>query len=263
MRIKLGYIILIVFLFPSCATVSNSGLEQRNEEVTIQIGASKLDVFDATTQVFIQKGFSITASNERIGLVATDYKDVKKSFGGSFVLALFGREDMEVMLTSNIRSAEGGCTLSILPKGRVKKSSKFKEEYEETTLSSDFMKNIDAIGQEIKALAEEASGGAVTAQPPNTNKGETIKRPAIYQVITPENNAVLKVESGSQIIVIKVPVANVRQLPSTQSPIIGTLKQGNQVKLIGVDGDWFEVLIEGNAGLLTGYVNKLLAEIKK
>ena len=70
-------------------------------------------------------------------------------------------------------------------------------------------------------------------------------------------------ESGEQIIVIKVPLANVRQLPSTQSPIIGTLKQGAEIKYIGLDGDWFEVVIEGKTGLQTGYVNKIVADMKK
>jgi len=92
---------------------------------------------------------------------------------------------------------------------------------------------------------------------------EITKKPAEVQLPVVGKDNIIKVESGNQILVIKVPVANVRQLPSTQSPVIGTLKQGSQVKLIGVDGDWYEVLIEGSGGLQTGYVNKLLADIKK
>lgn len=148
--------VLSVLLFlAACATISKGGITKKSEETTIEINASKLDVFDAASQVIINHRFAILSSNERIGLISTDYKDVKKTFGSSFVLALFGKEDVEVMLTTNIRSSETGCILTILPKARARKISRRKTEYDEVKLSKSFLKNIESIAEEIKSLAEK------------------------------------------------------------------------------------------------------------
>ena len=144
-----------LLVLAACATLPEEGLTPKTEETAIEINAPKLDIFDAASQVFIEHGFSISSSNERLGLIATDYKDVKKTFGSSFVLALFGKEDVEVMLTTSIKSSSTGCTLTILPKGRARKSSRFKSEYDEVKLSKSFLKNVEKIAEEIKDLAEK------------------------------------------------------------------------------------------------------------
>lgn len=125
------------------------------QKVTVEINASKLDVFDIATQVFIENGFSILSTNERIGLITTDYTEVKKSFGRSLALALFSREDLEIMLTTNIVSLEKTSIFTILAKGRVKHTTKFKSEYKETDITKDLLKQIENIAQRIKDLAEK------------------------------------------------------------------------------------------------------------
>jgi len=143
-----------LLMFAACATMSEQGITKKSDETTVDINAQKQDVFDAASQVMINHGFAIMSSNERIGLISTDYKDVKKSFGSSFVLALFGKEDVEVMLTTSIRASNSHCILTILPKGRARKISRFKSEYDEVQLSKSFLKNIEKIAGEIKDRAE-------------------------------------------------------------------------------------------------------------
>ena len=259
--------VLFCFLIavPSCSIFSGSGsgLEERNKEVTVQINALRLNVFDATSQVFINHGFSITTTNERLGLISTDYKDIEKTVGGAIFSGLFGRQDLQVMLTTNIRSSETGCILSILPKGRAIKASKLKEEYVEMTLSESFINNIEAMAQEIKNLAEKSGGVAADNQPQNKKEITETKQENASKQANKEENISKNQPEGTMIIVIKVPNANIRKQPSIQSPVIMSVTQGTQLKLIGIEGEWCEVIVEGKAGLLTGYINKALGDITK
>ena len=70
-------------------------------------------------------------------------------------------------------------------------------------------------------------------------------------------------EESPQILIVKANTANIRQEPSLSGKILTTVRQGAQLKLIGIDGDWFEIVIEDKTELIRGYIHKSLVEIKK
>jgi len=120
--------------------------------IATSINAPKLAVFDATSLVVMNRGFSIISSNDRLGLITTDYKQLDQSFGGAFLLEMRGKRKVEVQLTTNIVSNNGTSVLTILPKGRIQQ--KKGGYYDEIEFSDAFLKNIGDIGQEIKKFAE-------------------------------------------------------------------------------------------------------------
>lgn len=81
--------------------------------------------------------------------------------------------------------------------------------------------------------------------------------------IPPKNDISQKTEESSQFLIVKATTANIRQEPSISSKILTTVKQGTQLKIIGVSGDWYEIVIEDKSGIITGYINKSIVEIKK
>ncbi len=70
-------------------------------------------------------------------------------------LAFFAMEDLEIMLTTSITSTEKGSILNILPKGRVKKTTKYKTEYKEMDITKDLLKQVENISLQIKDRAEK------------------------------------------------------------------------------------------------------------
>ncbi len=232
-----------------------------NPSVVIEISAPKLDVFDATSQVFINHGFALMTTNERIGLITTDYQDVKKSFGGSFVLALFGKEGMEMMLTTNIRSAQNGSVLTILPKARARKISRLKEQYDEIKLSN--VEGVRKIGLEIKALAE---GTPVQEQTPPTPspKPQAAKTSVVQSAPAPAGGGQSSSAGQDQVFVkVKVAAANIRKSPSTNGAILRSTAKDNQFRVIGLDNGWYEIFIEPDSRTVdgsTGYISQFVVE---
>jgi len=51
--------------------------------------------------------------------------------------------------------------------------------------------------------------------------------------------------------------ANIRQSPSLQSAIIKKSSQGNEYKIIGIEGEWYEIFLEKNQN---GYINKAVCD---
>lgn len=66
----------------------------------------------------------------------------------------------------------------------------------------------------------------------------------------------------SSVLVVKVASANIRQEPNLKSKIISSAKMGAHLKLIGVDGDWYEILLDNGADLMTGYIFRTLVDKK-
>jgi hypothetical protein len=150
-RVAIFAIVLFsLLLFPYCR--GKAQLAPTTRPVITEINAQKLDVFDATSQVFLGRGFSILTSNERLGLITTDYKQLDESWGGGIVLRMFGKKKPEVQLTTNVTTRNGTSVLTILPKGRVQQ--KKGSYYDEIQLSDGFLMKIADIGQEIKRRAE-------------------------------------------------------------------------------------------------------------
>lgn len=260
----IAFISILKFLLfiTCCATASKGGLIKRTEEVTIAIKAPRLDVFDTASQVIIEHGFAILTANERIGLITTDYKDVKKTFGGGFVLALFGKEDVEVMLTTNITSSEEGCILTILPKGRWQKTSRRKVEYEEVTLSKKFLKNIEDMARKIKELSEQQAKYEVTTSS-HIEGEETTQISLKNKKITQSNvenkmDAKVLIEEQKKLRVI-VEKANIRLEPTTQSPIMLSVGVGTLLKLIEKVDNWYKIIVKDKEGFeRMGYIYKTL-----
>lgn len=222
--------------------------------IKIEIYASKMDIFDAASQVLIEKGFALLTTNERVGLITTDYIKAEESFGTSLLLSLFGKKDIEIMLSTNIVGVGNKCTLSIFPKARVKKDSRLKVEYQEMTLSDKSVKGFYSIGDEIKVLAE---GGSVA--PPAAE----VSRPT--ETISPPRGEVgnkpLK-KSGKEINVnfirVKVATANVRNAPSMSGAVINKASVGTEYRVIGIEGDWYEIVLNESQ---TGYMSNMVCEL--
>jgi len=142
-------VILATLFFAYCGSPK---LAPTTKPIKININAQKLAVFDATSQVMMNRGFVITSSNERLGQITTDYKQLDESFGGGIVLRMFGKRKPEVQLTTNIVTNESTSVLTILPKGRVQQ--KKGSYYDEIQLSDAFLMKIEEIAQEIKKAAE-------------------------------------------------------------------------------------------------------------
>ncbi len=258
-----GVLFATLILLISCASRSNSGLQDRNEAVSIQISASNLDVFDATSQVFIDKGFAIASTNDRLGLITTDYKDVTKTVGNSFLEGLFGMEETQVMLSTSIRSTGAGCLLNILPKGRAKKSKK--KDYVEITISKKFIKNIEAIGQEIKSLAESNISDVAKEQSNSRNEApDSEKKKGLSRNTAKERTASIDKNvaySNFQVRIIAT-TANVRLKPNLQSKIISSVPLGAILEVQNKEGDWYLVMLPVTQGgfNVTGYIHQSVVE---
>jgi hypothetical protein len=128
-------------------------LAPTTQEITVRINAPKLDVFDATGQEVMKHGFSIITSNERLGLITTDYKQLDESWGGGMVSRLFGIKNPELQLTTNIVTDKDASVLTILPKRRILHQQRGGH-YDEINFSDSFLMKIREIGENIKTLAE-------------------------------------------------------------------------------------------------------------
>ncbi len=246
--------IILVSLLISCASTSKRGLEQRNEPVSISINAASLEVFDATSQVLIQNGFSILSTNERLGLITTDYKEIKQTAGNSFFEGIFGIEDTQVMLSTNIRPTEMGCVLNILPKGRTKKSKK--KDYVEITLSRKFIDNIVALGEDIKVISESNSTGV----PDNKSRSSKDSRDLMRKDNSPNPGP------GNYSKSLKVRIiasnANVRIKPEKQSKVISSVPLGAILEVQKKEGEWYLVMLPIAQGgfNITGYIHQSTVE---
>jgi hypothetical protein len=56
---------------------------------------------------------------------------------------------------------------------------------------------------------------------------------------------------------VKVNLSNIRNAPSLQAKIVKTASLNSEYKILGIDGDWFEILLDDST---TGYINKLVCD---
>jgi hypothetical protein len=140
-KFTLSFIILAPLFISYCGSPK---LAPTAKPIAISIAAAKLAVFDATSLVVMNRGFSIISSNERLGLITTYYKQLDQNFGGAILLDMFGKRKVEIQLTTYIVSDNGTSVLTILAKGRSQK--KKGGYYDEIEFSNAFLKSIGDIG---------------------------------------------------------------------------------------------------------------------
>lgn len=93
--------------------------------------------------------------------------------------------------------------------------------------------------------------------------GQEIQKENIDNIVPPKIDNLQKVKESSNLLIVKATTANIRQEPSISGKIITTVKQETQLKIIGINGDWYEIVIEDKSGIITGYIHKSIVEIKK
>lgn len=244
---------MCVFLL--CLASAGPGFPgQEPLSMQIEINAPKIAVFDAASQVIMQQGYSFLSTNERIGMINTDYKDAKESGGSSVLRSLMGREDYEIMITTSITEVNGTSTLRILPKGRQKKVNKLNiATFEEFELNKKAVEKFRPLAEQIKALAEQSANITAPTPAPPIKTEEAKPAPAAQQTVAvePPKSVLRTVETAY--VRIKVPTANIRQTPSLQGPIVKKSSQGDEFKVIGVEGVWSEVLLSETS---VGYIHK-------
>ncbi|MDD8027197.1 MAG: SH3 domain-containing protein [Acidobacteriota bacterium] len=222
--------------------------------IQIEINAPKLTVFDTATQVLMQQGFSLVTTNERIGLLTTDYRDAKESFGNALMLNLMGRKDVEYMISTSITAANGKSILSLYPKGRMKKVNRLGvATYEDFEPNKKATENFRPLAEKIKTLSEQNAGTAASAPAPVAPKQEETKpAPAAPPVAAAAVNNV-EIPYAR----VKVAAANIRQAASLQGAIIKGVTRGSEYKVVGTEGDWLEIMIDEKN---VGYINKAVCE---
>jgi len=224
--------------------------------VQIEINAPKLIVFDAASQIFIQQGFAIINTNERTGLITTDYKEAKEAFGKSVLLSLFGRRDTEIMLSTNIVELNNKSVITILPKARWKKVSRVNTAYyEEVKLSKKSIESFRSLGEKIRVLAEQNAAN-VTPNVPINKKDEEVpqkKFPSLRTEQQTEKEKYIEIQN----VRVKVNICNIRDNPSIQAKVIKQAPLNTEYKIIGIEGDWFEILVDDST---TGFINKSVCD---
>jgi uncharacterized protein YgiM (DUF1202 family) len=77
--------------------------------------------------------------------------------------------------------------------------------------------------------------------------------PEPREVFQGQGPIVLAQAAGSTVSV-RTPYANLRAEPTTKSPKVGQVKQGQKLEVVGTSGDWVQV----KSGDKTAYVNRKL-----
>jgi len=86
--------------------VTELPIAQTAKKISVEINSPKLNVIITTVRLFVDSGFPIIYTDEKIGLITTDFTKLKMSFGGELNQRLFGTEDFELRLTAYISSSE-------------------------------------------------------------------------------------------------------------------------------------------------------------
>ena len=135
--------------------VTELPIAQTAKKISVEINSPKLNVIITTVRLFVDSGFPIIYTDEKIGLITTDFTKLKMSFGGELNQRLFGTEDFELRLTAYISSSEKRSVLTILPKGRIKQRTKIGIDYEDFGISENVYEKINNLAQMIKKEAEK------------------------------------------------------------------------------------------------------------
>jgi len=117
-----------------------------------------------------------------------------------------------------------------------------------------------AVGNPPEIKKEESNPVIPNKAGQETQKENTEKTD---KIVPPKIDNPQKAEESSPLLIVKAPTANIRQEPSLSGKIITTVKQATQLKIIGIAGDWYEIVIEDKSGIITGYIHKSIVEIKK
>jgi hypothetical protein len=149
---KMGSVVLSFALLLLSGCGGGPKLAPTTRQIVVHINAPKLDVFDSLSLVVMKHGFSIINSNERLGLITTDYKEVNESIGSGLLLSMFGKKKPEMQLTTNISTKDNISVLTISPKGRVRQ--KKGSYYDEIQFGDSLVSFIEGMGREVKELAE-------------------------------------------------------------------------------------------------------------
>lgn len=128
---------------------------QTSRNVSVEINAPRLDVMSAAIMTFVDSGFPIIHTDEKLGIITTDFTKLKTGFGGELAQRFFGIEDFEIMLTVYVRTKGDVSLITILPKGRIKQKTKFGIEYEDLGISGKVYERLDALAKAIKIEAEK------------------------------------------------------------------------------------------------------------
>lgn len=121
------------------------------KNVSIGINAPKAKVFEAATLIFIKGGFTISVANESVGLITTDFQTVSVGFLEAYHLALSDESgNPEIQFSTTVQESGGQSVLTMVAKGRVWS----KKGYRPYTFKDEFMNNVRAIAEQIKAQAE-------------------------------------------------------------------------------------------------------------
>lgn len=151
-RIRVVYLLAcaVLLIVPGCHKTPKIRPSVKN--VTIEIWAPKAKVFEATSIVFIKRGFTISVANDSVGLLTTEFKTVDQGFQDAlFMDVMFGKRKPQVQFATNIIENEGVSTLTIVAKGRTYHR---KRGYEDYIFGDGFMNGVRKIGEEIKVTAE-------------------------------------------------------------------------------------------------------------
>lgn len=76
------------------------------------------------------------------------------------------------------------------------------------------------------------------------------------------DNKISKDNDVGQFYIVKMKTANIREEPSITAKIVTKVIQGTKIRIIGMEGEWYEVLIDDNSRLLKGYIHKSIVDNK-
>ena len=110
------------------------------------------------------------------------------------------------------------------------------------------------IGSPPADKGSSSEQGSIEANQENPILEEKAERP-----VEKSDQAIPQIAS---LLVVRVRSANIRQEPNLGAKIIASVKQGDQLRLIAMAGEWFKILIETEDGTTTGYIFGSLVERK-